>query len=65
MVSEIARAKRLDVTQTMLLRQSLRHDLDNHEAWFDHYRTLFLMLDLVPQNKARFGLAYSDCMPRA
>jgi hypothetical protein len=60
-VAEIARVKRLDVVQTMKLRSDISANLSNHEWWFNYYRTRFLMLDLFPQNSARFGFTFEQC----
>jgi hypothetical protein len=65
LVAEAARLQRLDVTQTMQLRANFARDLDNHQFWFDHYKTHFLMLDLFPENAPRFELQLSDCLPQA
>ena len=65
LVAEAARIQGLDVLQTMRLREDFGRDLDNHEFWFERYKTRFLMLDLFPENSKRFRLALSDCLPQA
>lgn len=62
LVADLARVKALDVQETMQLRVALSADLDNHQAWFSHYREHFLLLDLFPGNEPRFQLSYSDCV---
>jgi hypothetical protein len=49
----------------MRLRADIATDLDNHQFWFDRYKTRFLMLDLSPENARRFQLELSDCLPKA
>jgi hypothetical protein len=65
LVAEAARLQNLDVIQTMKLRRDIAKDLDNHQFWFDRYKTRFLMLDLFPENGRRFQLELSDCIPPA
>ena len=60
-VGEVAKAKRLDVKQTMTLRTRVARDINNHRFWFDYYRERFLMLDLFPQNKGRFSQTFDGC----
>lgn len=62
LVADITQAKNLNLNQTMKLRSSVETDLDNHEAWFDHYREHFLLLDLYPENRHRFSLGFDDCV---
>ncbi len=62
MVADLVRARELTVDQSMLLREAIRRDLDDHERWFQHYRSHFLMVDLFPENDTRFGIAYEDCV---
>ena len=61
-VAEIAKEQQLDVIQSRRLRLSVRHDLADHEAHYNRLRERFLMLDLFPANKARFGLTYERCV---
>ena len=61
LVTDIARARRLDVNQTRELRLTISAGLRDHQTWFNHYRTRFLMLDLYPENEPRFPLTFEDC----
>ena len=61
LVTDIARVRNLDVHDTMVLREQIRSNLDDHSTWFDHYRSRFLMLDDFPDNERRFQLRYEDC----
>ncbi len=61
LVAEAARLRTLDVTQTMQLRQQFTAWLSDHEQWFMHYRTRFLLLDLIPGNEHRFPLRFREC----
>jgi hypothetical protein len=61
LVADLARAQNLDIVHTMELRGRITAALDNHEAWFNMYRTRFLMLDRYPENSKRFPLRYADC----
>jgi hypothetical protein len=65
LVAELARAQNLDVMETMRLRQDIARDLNNHQFWFDRFKTRFLMLDLFPENARRFKIELSDCLPPA
>ena len=65
LVADAARLQNLDVIQTMKLREDIARDLDNHQFWFNRYKTRFLMLDLFPENARRFQLELSDCLPQA
>lgn len=62
LVADVARVRGLDVVQTMKLRRQIREELDDHEVWYDRYRTHFLMLDEFPENGRRFGYSFSDCV---
>lgn len=62
LVTDLARAQKLDVIQTMKLRRQIAEELDNHEAWYERYRTRFLMLDTFPENRRRFRHSFSDCL---
>lgn len=61
LVADIARIRDLDVTETMQLRDELTQTINDHASWFEWYRSRFLMLDLFPENDARFPLRYDDC----
>lgn len=64
LVVELARAQNIvDVNRTMQLREQVTRDLDDHQFWFDHYKSRFLMLDRFPENAGRFPLRLSDCIP--
>jgi hypothetical protein len=63
LVARFARQKSLDVMQTAELRLALRADLSEHRQAYNRLRETFLMLDLFPDNRARFGLTYDKCMP--
>jgi hypothetical protein len=63
LVADIAKSRSLNVLQSAALRLEVRRDLADHRAAYDRYREKFLMLDLFPQDVARFGLTYDLCMP--
>lgn len=63
LIAKLARVRQLDVLQTAALRTELRPQLANREWWYDHFREQFLMLDLFPENRPRFGLTYELCCP--
>ena len=65
LIADMARTRNLNVLQTAALRASLRPQLADQRWWYDHFRESFLMLDLFPENRARFGLTYDLCMPSA
>lgn len=60
-VADVARAHKLTVVDTALLRSEVRADLIDHRAAYDRMRTTFLMLDLFPDDRSRFGLTYDLC----
>ena len=64
-VAELARARGADLRQTMQWREQITREIRDYARWFGHYRTPFLMLDLFPENEARFPLRYEDCRPVA
>jgi len=43
------------------LRKQLRGDLENHEEQFTRFSRKFFMLDLYPENTARFPLKFEEC----
>jgi hypothetical protein len=57
----LAPSRALDVRETMMLRDEVRAELNNHAKWFDHYRERFLLLDEAPENVQRFRLTYDEC----
>jgi len=61
MVADVARAQNLDLRGTMIARAALTEAVRNHDSWFNYYKNQFLMLDLFPQNAARFPLEFADC----
>jgi hypothetical protein len=61
-VANIARVRRLDVLQTAALRSHMRPHLADRRWWYDHFREQFLMLDLFPDSRWRFGLTYDLCL---
>lgn len=65
LVTDIARTQNVDVTRTMLLRAEIGSELNNHELWYERYRTRFLMLDRFPENACRFPLGFADCARKA
>ncbi len=65
LVADVARAQNLDVRGTMQVRAALSKAISNDENWFNYYKTKFLMLDLFPENAARFPLGFGDCGERA
>jgi len=65
LVADVARAQKLDVRGTMQVRVALSKAIADDESWFNYYRTKFLMLDLFPENAARFPLGFADCGERA
>jgi hypothetical protein len=62
LVAHVARRQHLDLRQTMMLRDLYRAKLTDHKFWFDRYRKTFLMLDLFPQNAARFQFTFEECL---
>jgi hypothetical protein len=60
-VAQVARHRLLDVRDTAIVRESVRSDLRDHRAEYDRMRQQFLMLDLVPENRPRFGLSFDKC----
>jgi hypothetical protein len=65
LVSELAAAQQLDVSQTMSVRAEIAAELNDHQFWYDKYRQTFLMLDLFPENATRFQMSYGDCIAGA
>lgn len=63
LVANISRARSLSVLDSAALRLEVRRDLADHRAAYDRYREKFLMLDLFPADKDRFGLTFDLCMP--
>jgi len=61
MVADVARAQNLDVRGTMMARTALTAAISDHARWFNYYKIGFLMLDLFPENAARFSLRFADC----
>lgn len=64
LVADVVRAQSLDLLQSSALRTDIRRHISDHEWWYDHFRERFMMLDLFPANRERFGLSYARCMPR-
>jgi hypothetical protein len=62
LVADIARANNLTVVDTAILRVEVRQRLTDHAWWYEHLRRTFLMIDLFPENAARFGLTYAKCL---
>ncbi|MDP1859570.1 MAG: hypothetical protein Q8K82_12920 [Gemmatimonadaceae bacterium] len=65
LVSELAVAQQMDVSQTMVVRAEIAGELSDHQTLYDKYRQTFLLLDLFPENAARFPMAYADCIAGA
>jgi hypothetical protein len=63
LVASLARQRNLDLMQTTRLRMDIRADLSDHRRLYDRLRETFLMLDLFPENRSRFGLTYDKCLP--
>jgi hypothetical protein len=62
-VADMAKANKLTVVDTAVLRLQVRERLTDHPWWYDHLRRTFLMIDLFfPENAPRFGLTYSKCL---
>jgi hypothetical protein len=60
-VARIARNRTLDVRDTAIVRESVRNDLRDYPAEYNRMREQFLMLDLFPENRPRFGLTFDMC----
>ncbi len=63
LVAKITRARSLNLLQSAELRAQARHDLADHQTAYYRHRHKFLMLDLYPEDSARFGLTYEMCIP--
>ncbi len=63
LVADFARSRDADLVQTAVARAEFTEALENHGYWYEKYKTHFLMLDLFPENAARFPLTLSDCLP--
>lgn len=61
LVEAIARRRNLDALETAALRTEVRADLSEHRSAYERLRRTFLMLDMFPENKERFGLTYDRC----
>jgi hypothetical protein len=62
LVADVARARGLTVLDTAALRVDVRRWLTDHAEWYERLRRSFLMIDLFPENAARFGLTYAKCV---
>lgn len=63
LVAAIVRERGLDVVGSAIVREDVRRIMENGPFWYEHLRTPFLMLDLFPENRGRFGLSYDRCIP--
>lgn len=62
-VANISRRRSLTVLGSATVRMEVRRDLADHRAAYDRHRDTFLMLDLFPADRERFGLTFDLCMP--
>jgi hypothetical protein len=60
LVAQIARQFNYDIGRAMHSRAVAREWLADHRTQFEKYRRSFLMLDLFPENEARFPISYAD-----
>lgn len=63
LVAGITSARDLTALDVTALRLQIRADLADHRAAYDRIRETFLMLDLFPEDRPRFGLTYDRCFP--
>lgn len=54
-----------DLDTTMRVRTEIDAALADTEQWFEFYRHRFLLLDMFPENAARFPLSFKDCAANA
>jgi hypothetical protein len=64
-VENIARQSNYDIRVSMHARALLTERIADHAMAFETFRHGFLMLDLFPENAARFTLGYDDCIGTA
>jgi len=61
LVARNARERGADLRRTAAFREEVRRDLRDAETQYNHLRERFLMLDLFPENREKFGLTYELC----
>jgi len=65
LVADVVRAEGLNLLQSAGVRLEVRRHIGDYEWWYNHFRERFMMLDIFPANRDRFGLTYSKCNPGA
>ena len=63
LVAQMARFRGLSPLESAALRLEVRRDLQDHRGAYERHRQRFLMLDLFPEDRHRFGLTYDLCIP--
>jgi len=61
LVAQAIKSGNVGKEQLLQLRLSIRKDLRDHRKLFEHFRRIFLMLDIFPERADRYGLTYDLC----
>jgi hypothetical protein len=63
-VAQITSEQNLNLLQAAAVRERVRDDLADKEGQYNRLRETFLMMDLFPESRPRFGLTFELCIRR-